>query len=267
MLAGRSTAVGGMVAAALENLKSCFIAVGVTERFEDSILRFAKLLRWRPPLYIQRNVTQLADEVAAERAAARARIAQDFAVYYRADYTVYNAADKALSDWIETEGAPYQRAREAFSEIQADIAKNTSEEMFERYEFGRDDQLPPFAARYADSTLYRVVSDYLEAPPRSTPKSNFMGTIDHFSGADIRGWATDLTVQEPIYVTLRRNGQPVAKTICNRRRDDLIQAGLSTAIAGFRFDLERPMESPSEYTVCFKDTLLELDSPRHAGGP
>jgi len=258
MIAGRARTSGGLVKTALQTIEHSFISVGITERFEESIMQFAKLLGWRPPLFIQRNVTQLQEGVSKERADVRFRVLNNYPDYFREDYEVYGEANKMLTAWIASEGEPYARALEAFREIQQDIASHTTEEVFERYEFGHDDALPPFATRYAGSDTLKTIDEYLKSPTESRPKTNFIGTVDAYGGTEITGWAADLLDDKPIHVTLRRHGRPCATALCNRPRPDLAEAGLDGSFGGFVIELEKPMEKPSEYVVCFEDTSFEL---------
>jgi hypothetical protein len=264
MLAGTLINLNGIAEAAIDNVRNSFMVVGTAERFEESILLIAKALGWKPPLFVNKNVTRLPPEAKAARARVSNEAHQECARYFRVDYQVYHATDEYLSEVMADEGAPFGRALEAFREIQADIARRAGDRVFELYEFQKDDQLPDFAARVVGSEPYRLIEEYINnSKPMSRPAKNYDGQVDAAKGQTILGWATDLSDAEPIDITVWRSGQKVDSARCDLFREDLIKAGFPKRGMGFRVDLGAPIGDVKEYDVCFDQTRLRLRWQKH----
>jgi hypothetical protein len=247
--------------AAVENIRVSFATVGVSERFEESILLVAKSFGWRPPIFVSRNVTKLDRDVQAQRESlSKAR--ERYKEYFKEDYLVYDAVNALLSARIDNEGADFKSALDAFREIQADIAAHTSDEAFSGYGFEKLDELPDFAKRFTDSEGYRKIKDYLR-PSGSTAAmgKNYVGHIDAIDNTTIAGWATDLARAEPIHVTVWRSGRRIGTARCDIPRDDVLKNGFPNKLVGFRVNLARGITNLEDTAVCYEDTRVCLPSP------
>jgi Sulfotransferase family len=89
---------------ALHNVESEILAVGISERFDESLLYIAKTLGWRPPIYSKKNVTRLDPDRQAARAQSDAHCRKEFAHLLTDDYSVYDLANHVMNQWIEGEG-------------------------------------------------------------------------------------------------------------------------------------------------------------------
>src|SRR5262249_5081209 len=128
MLAGDSKSLnGGIVEAAIENARICFALVGTAERFHESILLFAKTMGWKPPLFVNKNVTKLDDSAKADREKSTAKAHSLYQDYFKTDYLVYGAVDALLTRRIEEEGPAFRRALDGFLEIEANIAARATD--------------------------------------------------------------------------------------------------------------------------------------------
>jgi Sulfotransferase family len=257
MLAGRWQSRNGEAKAAIETAQHSFVAVGTTERFDESILYMAKVLGWKPPIFVNKNVTKLDSSIDAERKQIEATARKSFAQIFASEFEVYEAVDALLSEWILSEGHAFVRALEAFREMQSDITAHSSKEIYDLYEFAENDRLPPFAERFIGSEPYRQLSEYLGEPPkRIPPASNYVGNIDRMDDDLIAGWALDLHREAPIDVTVYRSGVQIARTAANLPREDILRSGYRHLNAGFRLKLPQPIVNPREYAVCFEGTSL-----------
>jgi len=261
MLAGNFSSLEGSVQTAIENIQNSFAMVGTAERFDESILLISKALGWKPPLYIMKNVTKLDSDKQVDRASARAHAHGHYTQYFREDYAVYRAADSLLSQFISAEGQSFQRALEAFREIQHELAGRAEERIFELYEFQEDDRLPDFAAEFVGSSSYRAIEDYLaQSTVLPPPAKNYVGKIDSLGPGPILGWAGDLSSPRPIHVTIWRSGEKIATVPCAIRRNDLLEAGFNTGEMGFKTVLQDPITNSDEYSICFDDSAIRVPS-------
>lgn len=259
MLAGILRSPKDDIQMAIQNIYYSFAIVGVSERFDESVLLMAKALGWKPPLFVMKNVTSLDRETDARRADARVQAHSCYGKSFEADYEVYRAADDQLSKLIDAEGTSFQRALGSFREIQADIATHAEDLVYEKYELQEDDQLPEFAARFVGSNAYRMIEEYLREPsfaPRLV--CNYVGAIDRIGPDRISGWAGDLSSNRPVHVTIWHLGQRVATAPCNIIRDDLSRAGFDPPPSGFSAKLNVPVTDSDDYAAYFDDTRIRV---------
>jgi len=259
MLAGDSISIRGPARAALDTAEHCFVAVGVTERFDESVLLIAKTLGWHPPIFVKKNVTRLDDKLDAERRRVETAARDKYGHLFATEYEVYEGVDALLSRRIAAEGEAFARALALFRGMQADIAVESAQEIYEPYEFAKVDRLPPFAARFIGSQPYRELDAYLQSDSLVVPQiRNYVGAVDSMEGDTIDGWASDLWRDEPVTVTVYRRGEPLGSVRCGNPRDDVLHAGYGRSDVGFRVQLREPITDPREYAVCFDDTSLLL---------
>lgn len=259
MLAGILCSPKDVVRTAIQQIWNSFMVVGISERFDESVLLMAKALGWKPPIFVMKNVTRLDSEMEKERADAGVQAHSYYAEPFESDYEVYRAADRHLSKLIHAEGTSFQHALESFREIQSDIATRAEGLVYEKYELREDDQLPEFAARFVGSNSYRTIEDYLreaDSMPRSA--NNYVGAVDRIGPDRITGWAGDLSSNRPVHVTVWHLGERIATVACNIVRDDLSRAGFSPTPFGFEAKLKVPMTTPDDYAVCFDDSSIRL---------
>lgn len=258
MLAGEFNSSEGMAATAIENLRNSFSIVGISERFDESILLTAKSMGWRVPLYVSRNVTPLDKNLEADRRASREQINLHYREIFESEMKVYQTAADQLTGMIAAEGPAFQRAFEAFKQIQSAIAAASKEEVYEKYELREDDALPPYASKFIDSDEYRIIDDYLQSPPRGT---NYVGFVDKIAPEEIMGWAGDLNRDTPFQVSIWRLGERIAMCPCDIVRGDLAEAGYPPGVQGFSFKLNEDAANLGDYTVCFGRSSIEVPRP------
>ncbi len=258
LLAGASDTGAGLRAAACHNLEHAFQAVGIAERFDESLLYIAKVMNWHPPVYMRRNVTRLDDERQAERHDSEMQVRTILAHLLADDYAAYHRAQQVMDQWIAAEGSAFATAHAAFAEIQHDIARQDDDRKYAEYFFQNDARLPALMERYAGSAAFRTMAEYLAAPlalPRATP--NYTGQIDLCRGGAIAGWALDLGSFAPVEVQVLRYGSELAHIRAERARPDVLAAGYPRADVGFRF--EHPaLQDPSGVEVLFGSGPLRL---------
>jgi hypothetical protein len=258
-IAGAWGESGDSERAALNNAAHCFSAIGLTERFEESALYIAKVLCWKPPIFVKRNVTQLDTRQAESRRHREAEAKERFSGQFGGEYRLYNFVDQMLTQRIAAEGEAFRKALEAYRGIQAEIETLACDDVFKTFPFDLEDELPIYASRLVESDAYRIVEDYLAAPIEHIPRPrNYCGFADVCEGNLIAGWALDLWNDAPIPVTVFRNGQKIHKTNCSLIRPDVAQAIGSRPEVGFRIELDETIADPREYSICFEATSLAL---------
>jgi hypothetical protein len=245
-------------AAAFENVRISFSVVGVAERFVESILLMAKILGWRPPLHVPTNVTRLPKDLLSQRE--RVRVYAHAYCYdlFQDEYEAYTAIDRLLSQRISEEGERFWRALDAFREIEADISARAGDRVYEKYDFLQDELDPGLTQRYAQSTPYGEILDYLRHDEPRCRSRNYVGQIDQRRGDAFVGWSGDLSRNEPIAVSIQRAGKIVGRAICDGYRGDLARAGYPMANLGFEITLEQMVGNQCDYAICFEDTSIRL---------
>jgi hypothetical protein len=91
-----------------------------------------------------------------------------------------------------------------------------------------------------------------ETPPAlpATAGPRIQGAIDVLRPDRIAGWAVDRAdPARPVLVELRREGRLVARIAADRSRPDLARGGLGSGAAGFRAEIEPPLEPGFEFTL------------------
>ena len=81
---------------AIENLSLSFVVVGTAERLDKSILLIAKAFGWKPPIFVNKNVTKLDQKNQTHRSQLRLERGR-YEDYLKQDYLLYQAADAILS--------------------------------------------------------------------------------------------------------------------------------------------------------------------------
>jgi hypothetical protein len=250
--------------AALDNINTSILAVGLTERFQESLLLTAKLLGWKPPLYRLRNVTRLPTEIENRRRNAMERLAEVSRQVMRDEYEVYEAVDDLLNDRISQEGKLFDCALQAFHEIQESLLHDADDEIYDRYILDHNDRLPESAGQYISSEPYRVIDEYLNAPVVAGSRQNLTGFVDATSERSIEGWALDLASPAPVEVVARRGGEIVGRSVASMPRPDVKATGIWNDRVGFRIELDHAIEDINEYRVCLGESSLYLPASTHA---
>ena len=102
------------LAQAKENLARAFLAVGVAERFDESLVLMRRRLGWKMPFYIQKNVTQqlpLGSELADALEVIRSR--------NTLDVELYEFGAELLQEEIHREGWSFDVELSAFRTLNA----------------------------------------------------------------------------------------------------------------------------------------------------
>ncbi len=245
---------------ALFNLNNCFVSIGTSERFDESILLIARDLGWRPPLYLRRNVTRMDDKLRDQRRQVREAARESLGEFFASDYQLYHAADELLSTRVHGLGARFQQALGNYSELQDALAQLDTGDVSDTYTLeGEDARLPAAAAQLLESAPYRSLVEYLlESPAQATDRTSLVGFLEVRSATIVAGWATDMARPEPVSVTLYDGDRALASATCDRPRADVAAAGYPAAACGFRFDLNGPNNDPDRLAVCFGDTPVRL---------
>ncbi|MGG5812428.1 sulfotransferase family 2 domain-containing protein [Falsiroseomonas sp. CW058] len=253
-LAGRATRP--VVEAAIANIDHAIAAVGIAEEFERSLLLIARRLGWAPPLFVARNVTRLDPAQAEARAAAR-REAEAHRPLYAPDAAVHAAARRRFEADIAAEGPAFEAAFAAFSALQAQLAARAGDQVYDRYEFRTDDELPPFAAELRQSDEYRAVEAFLAAPrPPDRRILNCAGAIESLEDGVLRGWALDLADPAPVTVRLLSGGEVLAATRAQLRRPP--EADGPGGFSGFRLPLP---PGRKDLRLVFGETAIAVPDP------
>ena len=110
-LAGREQEHGdeSILKLAKRNLET-FAAVGLTERFDESLILFRRRLRWKPPFYRSKNVAPEATRVARPVNEIQASVEER----NRLDIELYNFARDLFDRRIEAEGPSFRTELAAF---------------------------------------------------------------------------------------------------------------------------------------------------------
>jgi hypothetical protein len=258
LLAGQYPCRGDALEAASFNIGKGLVAFGVAERFDESLLFFAKQLGWRPPLYLRRNVTRLDDERQAKRNDTVLSAKESARKYLKTDYALYGLAETMLDDFIAGAGPAFESAIAAYHEIQADLAKHEGKDIYREYSFNDDAPLPAGTERHFDSEPYKKLVAFLAEPlARPSAPRNFAGYVERAEGNMVAGWAIDLWSDRPISVDISYKGQKLATALCDREREDVSKVGYGTSKVGFRVEVE-PGIPAEEVKVSFADSPILL---------
>jgi len=258
-LGGLSKSLRGGAEAALFHVRHSILAVGISERFDESLLLTAHDLGWRPPLYLRRNVTRLDDDASDRRVYVREEARGLLRAEFAGDYQVYDTANRLLSQRISHLGDKFLRALDDYRELQAALSRCENGGIFDSYTFEQDDALPQVATKLIDSDRYHALSEYLRVnPAKAEDRRSYVGYLDNRSPGSMAGWAMDLSRSLPISVTLRRGDETVTAVRSDVFRPDVAAAGYPASHCGFHFILDPPAEDPKEFTVCFEDSPIQL---------
>ncbi len=257
LLSGQYPMHGDALAAASFNMSHSLVAVGVAERFDETLLFFAKQLGWRPPLYVRRNVTKLDEERQAERDARLQNAQQAAMEYLRADYALYGQANVRLNNFVEACGRSFREAYGAYMELQDDLSRFEDADINREYAFGAEAPLPGGLARVQDSAPYRTLERFLEEPLPAPAPRNYVGYVGKVEGQTIIGWATDLWSDSPVVVSAWHEGRIVAQTTADQVREDVKRAGIAAERVGFRMPVPEGVP-PAGLQVTFGETPIAL---------
>ncbi len=259
-LSGEFEGLHDPLEAGLFNLNNCFVSIGTSERFDESILVIARDLGWRPPLCLRRNVARLDDKLRDQRRQVREAARGALSEFFASDYQLYHAADEILSARIRGLGAQFKQALANYRELQDALARLDTGDISDTYTLaGEDAQLPAAAAQLLDSAPYRSLAEYLrESPVQATDRTSFVGFLELRTSTAVAGWAMDLARSAPINVTLYSGDRAIASMTCDRARPDVAAAGYPSATCGFNFAVNAPVNDPDQLAVCFGDTPVRL---------
>jgi len=248
-----------LLEAALANLHHAIAAVGVAEDFERSLLLIARRLGWAPPVHVARNVTRLAPEQAAARAAARIEAAE-YRGLFATDQALYAAARARLDADCAAEGAAFDQALAAFRRCQAALAEGAGDAVFQRYEFRGDDALPPWASAVLAGPDYAEVAAFLAQPPRPAPAPvNLMGQVTRMEDGLVQGWATDLFSTRPVTLRLMAGETPLGATRAQLFHPGPEAARFARGCCAFRLRL--PEGAPGRLRLVVEGTDIALPDP------
>jgi hypothetical protein len=105
-----------MLESAQEHVREHFSAVGLTERFEESLVLFARALRWPLDMYFS---PQLVDPRRASRSDLSAETLEAITERNRLDIALYDWAAARFDEQIEAEGPGFADDVAALEELQA----------------------------------------------------------------------------------------------------------------------------------------------------
>jgi hypothetical protein len=105
---------GEMLARAKDNLQACTV-VGLTERFDETLLLLRRAFGWRWPLYVRRNVNRQRPSSSAIPAGVRRRVEADNAL----DVALYAEARARFKAQIVTYGPSFERDLRLFRAMNA----------------------------------------------------------------------------------------------------------------------------------------------------
>lgn len=248
-----------LLEAALANLRHAVAAVGVAEDFERSLLLIARRMGWAPPLHVARNVTKLDPAQAEARAQAREAAAAHRGLF-ATDQALYDAAQDRLAADCAAEGPDFELALAAFRRCQAALAENAGESVFERYEFGSDDTLPPWVEAVLAGPDHALVAEFLARPPVPTPPPvNLIGQVEEVADGLVRGWASNLMSLRPVTLRLMAGDTPLAAIRAQRFHPGEGAARFAQGCCGFRLPL--PENPPGPLRLVAEGTNIALPDP------
>jgi hypothetical protein len=245
--------------AACEIIRRCFVGVGVTERFEASLLLIAKRLGWKVPLYTTRNVTRLSPEIERIRIIMEDRVRATASELYAADLKLHRFANSKLDQEIAAEGGRFEQALEAFNDLQRRIDALDDVGSHGLYNFAPTDRLPNIPDDIVHSEAYRFVQDYLADSSRTIGMAaNYLGYVDTMNHLRICGWAVDLCSDLPMEVRAYRGGKLIGSATANLPRPDVASAIGVRSEVGFNITLEHNAFDLRERYVCYSDSQIRI---------
>jgi hypothetical protein len=250
-----------------EIVAKCYSLVGISERFDETALLLAHLNDWDPPLYILKNKTKLAPEIADLRKKLRAELPADVVNHFRRDVAFYDFCVAQLDKAIALAGEGFARALTAYREIQREILKTAQArdipEMYHQAEFRNVNKLPPFVEKILNHALYSVVAEFVksDSPLKRRQVELVQGGIDRVERGLIEGWALKGGSAEPITVSVSAEGAPPKKVVADLDRPDLQDAGFATSKHGFKVDLGIDANNPSDVSAVVDQLHIRLAQP------
>jgi hypothetical protein len=109
-----------MLASAQEHVREHFSAVGLTERFEESLVLFARVLRWPLDMYFE---SQLVSPRRVQRSELSAEVLEVLTERNGLDIALYDWASARFEDQIEREGPGFADDLAALEELRTGIAR------------------------------------------------------------------------------------------------------------------------------------------------
>lgn len=148
-----------------EYLQKQYAFVGVAEKFEESMLLFAKYFRWQVPLYLKRNVSSHKESSFYDRSLVFQKNYKALKARYRVDFECYHQCVELLNKTMLGEGKHFLEALDAFLEIQQymQIRCRENSQVYSEYVFEKEDELPAFMKSIGSSEPYRVIEEYLNS--------------------------------------------------------------------------------------------------------
>jgi hypothetical protein len=125
-LSGLAPAFGrcpdGMLEVAKANLRECFSVVGLTERFDESVVLARRLFGWKPAFYLKTNVTRSGPREEAVTPAARRAVER----HNELDLELYRYAEGLLEEAIGRQGPGFRAELAAFRSLNDECARRAA---------------------------------------------------------------------------------------------------------------------------------------------
>jgi hypothetical protein len=136
--------------------------VGVTESFDVSLMILAKRFGWAPPLYMNRNVTEISIEQTRLRERCKEWATDNLKDHFRLDRELHDKCNSNLKSVAQGYGSKLDGAVDSLRQIRLDAEAHLPDAAYQRYEFNGDD-VPEVFDKYKGSSDYRVIQDFLSS--------------------------------------------------------------------------------------------------------
>lgn len=145
-----------------EHMATHNMVVGVTGSFDASLMVLAKRFGWAPPLYMNRNVTEISTEHRRLRERCKEWATDNLKDQFQVDLELYDKCNSNLKSIAQGYGRKFEAAVDGLREIRLHAEAHLPDAAYQRYEFNGDDVREVFD-KYKGSSDYRVIQDFLSS--------------------------------------------------------------------------------------------------------
>ncbi len=246
---------------------SSYSMLGISERFDESVLLLAHVNGWAPPIYIPKNKTRLSADLSERREQSKTELAPAVSSRFERDLAFYKFCCDRLDQSITMAGRDFKTALEAFRSVQEDIIDTANsldlDEMYFQADFRTENKLPKFVDRILDSREYRIVEEFVKSdtPLKRRPVRLLHAGIDRVQNGRVKGWALKDGTSDPISISVRADGADPRQVVAKLDRPDLGAAGFSSTAHGYEVDVGRDVNDPNAISVAFNPLKMQLARP------
>ena len=240
--------------------------IGVSERFDESVLLMAHLYGWAPPIYILKNKTRLSSDVADQRRQSRADLAPEVKRHFQRDLDFYDFCVARLDEAIALAGPGFAQALETFRKVQKEILQTASArdlpEMYHQHDFRNVNKMPPFVEKTVRPEDLALVEEFIAAdsPLKQRRSALVQAGIDRLHQGKVEGWVLQRDSSAPVAVVIQAGGGEAKRVVADMERPDLRLAGFASSRHGYSVDVGN-VNDVRDVSVIYEPLRIPLTPP------